>query len=358
MDNLGVINSEQQHKLENARVSIIGNNIIGEIIAANLVGLGVQDIVLCGRRTSKRSPFNSALPSFFEKLNPYLNFYQDEKIYLQEHNINVSSIEEERDKGDIFVTVKENSGVISTIRTSKNENENLSIGGVVGALCADEFRKNLSQFGEFDNIAQKIRYSPKVLHENKPYKVLMIGAGGIGNYCAIGCAEKGMQLTVIDGDKYENRNKNRQIYCETGEFKSQRLCEIIKKQYNLVWDARTEFFKGEDYDVDLVIGCVDTIEARALISEWAEVKNIPYIDGGVSETKGQAKFKKNTDLVRKLVAESCAIKANPSIIIPNCIIGFHLSNMISFAIEEGKPYRFDYDTTLEQRTSEVFYEKC
>jgi hypothetical protein len=49
---------------------------------------------------------------------------------------------------------------------------------------------------------------------------------------------------------------------------------------------------------------------------------------------------------------SCARSTNPSIIIPNCIIGIHLANTIAYAKKEILNYRFELNTFNPKRFGE------
>ncbi len=393
--NYEVIPPELAHKLAKAKVSIIGNNVVGDMVLANLVGLGVRQINYCGKRTSQKSPFvknvNEVI-DFFERLNPHLVIISEEESKRNaDFYINVSSIEEERIKGDVFGTTHQKEGLISHSKLYANTAENISIGGIVAAICADEFRKTISPLSKFDDCSNTIKYAPKIMTENSnqhnDLKTMLIGAGGIGTFCALACAEYGFDTHIIDGDIYEDRNKNRQLFCETDKQKAETLADKINNNYNSKFTFSNKFVdenilqniiknKYETQMPDVIAGCVDNIETRSLLHEFCKRNDIKYIDGGLSATDGQViinlnnnwnnnspndKQENSQNIVNKLQDKlakdkhkenSCARSTNPSIIIPNCIIGIHLANTIAYAKKEILNYRFELNTFNPKRFGE------
>ena len=78
-------------------------------------------------------------------------------------------------------------------------------------------------------------------------------------------------MTVMDGDVISPTNCVRQPFsrCEVGYPKTVVLVNRLNLFWNLGWEAVPEHLVGKEQldRVDLVIGCVDTRAARAVIRE-------------------------------------------------------------------------------------------
>ncbi len=96
-------------------------------------------------------------------------------------------------------------------------------------------------------------------------KILILGVGGVGSY-ALDCLYRTgvTDITIIDYDRYDETNQNRQIGSEaTGRLKTDRLKELypkitaINQQMDLAW------LKQFDFDpYDLIIDAADTTKVK------------------------------------------------------------------------------------------------
>lgn len=129
-------------------------------------------------------------------------------------------------------------------------------------------------------------------------KIKIVGAGGIGGWLLPplsrylnynGCKAF---VTVIDGDSYEMKNRERQDFHEEGnkaEVQIGRLKDLFPK---VEFKARGEYVTSDsiDYlieDGDVVFLCVDNHKTRSLMSEFCEeMEDIVLISGGNEYTDG------------------------------------------------------------------------
>jgi PRTRC genetic system ThiF family protein len=140
----------------------------------------------------------------------------------------------------------------------------------------------------------------------KPIKVAVIGCGGTGSAILSGLPhlhqaliarghQYGIEVTAYDGDRIAGTNCVRQPFsaAEIGLFKSVVLINRLNLFWGLEWKAEPEHVtKGHEISnqFDLVIGCVDSRAARAVIHEaltntWC---GIPYyLDIGNTSDTGQ-----------------------------------------------------------------------
>jgi PRTRC genetic system ThiF family protein len=111
-------------------------------------------------------------------------------------------------------------------------------------------------------------------------RVLVVGCGGTGSAIAAGLPylqhaliatghPAGLHVTLMDGDAISPANSVRQPFarCEIGLNKAVVLVNRLNIFWGLDWEAVTEHLTEEHHlgEVDIVIGCVDTRSARAVI---------------------------------------------------------------------------------------------
>lgn len=126
----------------------------------------------------------------------------------------------------------------------------------------------------------------------KKAKIAIFGLGGVGSYTAEALARSGVgNLILIDGDKIENSNINRQLYAlnsTIGKFKTEiaqnrildinSLCKIQvvpnfilpENFYNIL---PNDFFN----ELTFIIDTVDTVALKLFLAGVAEEKNVPII---------------------------------------------------------------------------------
>ncbi len=163
---------------------------------------------------------------------------------------------------------------------------------------------------EFDRFARQI-ILPEIGSQRqnnlRRSRVSVIGAGGLGTPTSIYLAAAGVgRINILDFDTIEETNLNRQfLYSkkDIGKSKAQVLSKKISKLYDDV-DCRANKTKILKKSIpsclkksDCIILCVDNIETRLLINNYALKHNIPLIDGGVDGFYGYLLFmdSKNKD---------------------------------------------------------------
>lgn len=134
-------------------------------------------------------------------------------------------------------------------------------------------------------------------------KVKMIGAGGIGGYLVeplarfLSFTEDQCELTVIDGDKYESRNQERQRFKEE-ENKAAHTVDMLKEEFDrfIHLRAKPEYITPDNVitfirEGDIVFLCVDNHATRKLVSDRCkELQNVVLISGGNEYTDGNVIF--------------------------------------------------------------------
>ena len=129
-------------------------------------------------------------------------------------------------------------------------------------------------------------------------RILVVGCGGTGSAVVGGLPflhqaliawghPEGLHVTVMDGDVISPTNCVRQPFsrCEVGHPKSVVLVNRLNLFWNLGWEAVPEHLVGKQRldRADIVIGCVDTRAARAVIKECTSGWCIPGFRPGPRE---------------------------------------------------------------------------
>lgn len=135
----------------------------------------------------------------------------------------------------------------------------------------------------------------------KPLKIKVIGTGGIG-LCLLptlcrylnynGEKYPAVEVSLIDGDSFEERNRERQDFVEVGPKASMTAAEYRGKFPRLMfWDNPVYVSETNVIQLirenDIVLLCVDNHKTRKLISDRAEeLNNVTVINGGNDWTDG------------------------------------------------------------------------
>ncbi|MCL1471005.1 HesA/MoeB/ThiF family protein [Argonema antarcticum] len=134
----------------------------------------------------------------------------------------------------------------------------------------------------------------------KAAKVLVAGAGALGNEVLKNLALVGIgNITVIDFDTVSITNLTRSVLFRESdvglpkvEVARQRILEInpeisIQAIYG---DLEFDLGIGDVREHDIIIGCLDSINARWAINQLAYRAGIPWINGGIGIAEGEISF--------------------------------------------------------------------
>ncbi|MFU0841893.1 MAG: ThiF domain-containing protein [Burkholderia sp.] len=115
--------------------------------------------------------------------------------------------------------------------------------------------------------------------------VTVVGMGGVGSWAVEALARSGVgRLTLIDGDRTEVSNTNRQLHALEGNYgrpKAEAMkerCLLINPQARI--DAKVDFVTAENIEglipseSDWVIDCIDDLRGKAELIAWAKARGI------------------------------------------------------------------------------------
>lgn len=274
--------------------------------------------------------------------------------------------------------------------------------GVIAGLALEEVRKQLFRYDEQDrsllskksftyNInssrrtgEQDLDSPPLQFYRHK--KVLVVGAGAIGNWVAAYLPQLGVRkIDFLDYDHVEPKNLNRQVQLRgrIHEPKAKVLAERVKhidaliesKAYiGKITDTLTQQDKTRNIkritretilkkNYDAILGCVDNKYARIWLDDFAATHSIPYIDGGTSPKAGQLAtfiphYTKSVDQQLNLQSfpegtHHCADNLNPSVVMPNMVIGAAMVGELTHIFNTSKVQRLEgplfYAADIPQR---------
>ena len=125
----------------------------------------------------------------------------------------------------------------------------------------------------------------------------VVGLGGLGGYVTEGLARMGVgQLILIDGDKFEEHNLNRQLLCaeaalgtEKARAAEQRVAEVnssvqvTSHALPLTSDNLPVLLDG----ADVVVDALDRLPIRLDLQRGAQSLGIPMIHGSIAGFLGQ-----------------------------------------------------------------------
>ncbi len=128
-------------------------------------------------------------------------------------------------------------------------------------------------------------------------RVCVVGCGGLGGYLIEYMARVGVgALTVIDGDRFETSNLNRQLLSSAAalgtskaEAAARRIAEIDS---GIRVRAEAVFFTPENADVlldgaDLALDALDSGDARKALSDACRMRRIPLVHGAIQGWNAQ-----------------------------------------------------------------------
>jgi PRTRC genetic system ThiF family protein len=150
--------------------------------------------------------------------------------------------------------------------------------------------------------ATKVRHLLASHMAQTAWRVIVVGAGGTGSAVLPNLARLhhamvelghpgGIDCTVYDDDTVSPTNVGRQGFYpnDVGEFKASLIVNRLNALMGTNWRAETQRFTQNVncYNVDIVIGCVDTRAARAAIVKAAQTSDVYYLDCGNDTDRGQ-----------------------------------------------------------------------
>lgn len=150
---------------------------------------------------------------------------------------------------------------------------------------------------ELNNKASSILWWDKEKLKNA--SVMVVGTGALGNEVLKNLALLGIgKIFLVDFDSIENSNLTRSVLFrkeDIGKSKVETAAQRVKEMNPRVkvrpfhGNVLHEPGLGVYRRMDVVIGCLDNVEARLKVNQCCWKTNIPWVDGGLLELAGTVK---------------------------------------------------------------------
>lgn len=129
-------------------------------------------------------------------------------------------------------------------------------------------------------------------------KIKVVGLGGIGGYLLeplsryLSHCKDLVEITVFDGDQFEDRNRERQRFSALGN-KAEHSVDLLKNEFPKIhFRGKPEYLTENNIvssirEKDVIFLCVDNHATRKLVSDRCEeLDNVTLISGGNELTDG------------------------------------------------------------------------
>ncbi|MCD6572468.1 MAG: ThiF family adenylyltransferase [Thermoplasmata archaeon] len=131
----------------------------------------------------------------------------------------------------------------------------------------------------------------------KSKKILLVGAGALGNEAAKNLVLSGYKkITIVDMDYVVHSNLSRCIFFRKEDAEKHRYkAKVMAARLSELADVSIDFYVDRVQNIDenlmkeydIILGCLDNIEARLYINARAYHYGIPYIDGATHGMVGK-----------------------------------------------------------------------
>jgi sulfur carrier protein ThiS adenylyltransferase len=432
-DRQELIEGWNQEKLSDASIGLVGSGHIINFLGSSLTALGIGDIrmydddiidyeilgndyyqreFLLSRMKTGLSKVE-CLEKRLKKINPYVNINGMQMSldnisegFIGDHDIMIVAINEV-EKVELYrkyalkknlccynVKSNDNGAFFTKNFRLKNKIKGKQEGvfsGIVAGLLVGEIVRDL-MYGdgieklEYSSLSDRFKLGGKVNPSTfEKNRILMVGAGALGNSSGIGLANTNLgSLYIVDDDKIETTNLNRQIlfYDAVGKNKaevlSERLNEINPNMKIEPIRARVkeDFLKSlKKINPEVILDCVDNLDTRAVLNYFALKNDIALVSGGTDYRAGQVvvyqpgkskcldcRLGVNKALKKERNSRSCIYSPLPSVITTNEIIGKLMVGETRCVLKPknyGEPVRkmIKYDSSNSMRIGLVGGEK-
>lgn len=184
--------------------------------------------------------------------------------------------------------------------------------------------------------------------------ICIIGCGGLGEYVLEMLGRLGIgQITIVDGDNFEESNLNRQIYSDTLSLRRGKVEKARERMLEVnplinVKALHIQLDKNNARDIlaghDVIVDALDNIETRLNVQDNAEQLGIPVVHGAIGGWYGQVATIFPGDRLLDIIyanKDSEGIEkemGNPSFI-PALIASIQVSEAVKILIGRGELLR-------------------
>ena len=164
------------------------------------------------------------------------------------------------------------------------DGKTIEITALENGILPERYLRNFSSFSASDQI--------RLLKS----KITLVGLGGLGGTVLELLARAGVgHLNLIDGDRFEDHNLNRQMLCtqdRLGTSKARAAAErVCRINSSLTVEAHAEFLTPQNAprlvnECHAVVDCLDNIKSRFIVEAAVKAAGIPLISAAVAGLTG------------------------------------------------------------------------
>jgi len=131
----------------------------------------------------------------------------------------------------------------------------------------------------------------------KKSRILIAGCGGLGGYIADMSLRIGFKyITILDKDKFEVSNLNRQLFCTERNIGNPKALEAVKRlkkidSTSVLKPLHRELTESNCKSIlkgyDLIVDAFDGIPSKLLLEKNCEELDIPLVHGAIAGWTGQ-----------------------------------------------------------------------
>jgi len=264
------------------------------------------------------------------------------KVIIDELNRIKEKITVDKKQEYLLLSIKEIKQIAKKFHYPSKEIEILALDE---GILPSRYQKNYSSISLSEQI--------KLLRS----KVAVIGCGGLGGNILELLARLGVgEIIVIDGDKFNESNLNRQILCTEENLKKSKVKEaavrVRKINSSVKVKTHTLFINSKNIQeiiqgADLAIDALDNISTRFVLEKACQELEIPLVHGAVDGFNGQVStiFPQDQGLeliygsLKKLNRQKRISRLSVPAVTPALIASFQVQEVIKILLQKGKPLR-------------------
>jgi len=264
------------------------------------------------------------------------------KVIIDELNRIKEKITADKKQEYLLLNIKEIKQIAKKFHYPSKEIEILALDE---GILPSRYQKNYSSISLSEQI--------KLLRS----KVAVIGCGGLGGNILELLARLGVgEIIVIDGDKFNESNLNRQILCTEENLKKSKVKEaavrVRKINSSVKVKTHTLFINSKNIQeiiqgADLAIDALDNISTRFVLEKACQELEIPLVHGAVDGFNGQVStiFPQDQGLeliygsLKKLNKQKRISRLSVPAVTPALIASFQVQEVIKILLQKGKPLR-------------------
>ena len=128
-------------------------------------------------------------------------------------------------------------------------------------------------------------------------KVLVVGAGALGNEVIKNLALLGVgKMVIIDFDRVDVSNLSRSVLfrdSDLGSWKATVAAKVAKElnpdidTEGVIGDIEFDIGVGEAKNFNVILGCLDSVNARWAVNRLSIAASVPWLNGGINPIAGE-----------------------------------------------------------------------